>query len=125
MFGLFKIDSREIQEGYKTLVSTFRNDPESYGVPRYENDYYHRVSEDVLGNWWFITSLWLAQYSIEIDDREQANAILDWTKKHALSTHVMSEQINPHDGTLLSVAPLTWSHAEFVATLLDTINEKD
>ena len=36
----------------------------------------------------------------------------------------MSEQINPIDSAHVSPSPLTWSHAEYAATLLDTITEK-
>jgi hypothetical protein len=37
------------------------------GLARYENDYYHRVSNDIAavpGNPWFICTLWLADYFI-------------------------------------------------------------
>ena len=37
------------------------------GVARYENDYYHRISNDIAavpGNPWFICTLWLADYFI-------------------------------------------------------------
>ena len=33
----------------------------------------------------------------------------------------MGEQIDPVDGTIISPAPLTWSHAEYVATLIDLL----
>ena len=38
---------------------------------------------------------------------------------HALSSGVFSEQLNPNDGKPVSVAPLVWSHAEFINTVLD------
>ena len=37
------------------------------GVARYENDYYHRISNDIAAvprNPWFICTLWLADYFI-------------------------------------------------------------
>ena len=38
-----------------------------------------------------------------------------------MSTGVMSEQIDPITNEIISPAPLTWTHAEYVATLLDMI----
>jgi GH15 family glucan-1,4-alpha-glucosidase len=37
---------------------------------------------------------------------------------------MLAEQLSPIDETPISVEPLTWSHAEYMATLLDTITEK-
>jgi GH15 family glucan-1,4-alpha-glucosidase len=36
----------------------------------------------------------------------------------------MPEQVHPETGEPLSVAPLTWSHAEFVATVLNYLEKK-
>lgn len=123
MFGLFSPSSDELTSAVATLKNTFLFNFDAPGLPRYENDYYSRVSDTVTGNWWFITSLWLAQYELEIGNDATAMRILDWTKDHMLSTGVLSEQISPLDDSLISVAPLTWSHAEYLATLLDTITE--
>jgi GH15 family glucan-1,4-alpha-glucosidase len=123
MFGLFPSGSDELTAAIRTLKQTFGLDSDTIGLPRYENDNYQRQDESITGNHWFITTLWLAQYYIEHGQTDEATKILDWVKQHALSTGVMSEQVNPTDGAILSVAPLTWSHAEYVATLLDTITE--
>lgn len=124
MFGLFPADSEELQRAIETLTETFHPIPGQTGLPRYENDRYYRVSDGITGNWWFNTSLWLAQYYIETNDLPSAYAVLEWVQSHADSTGVLPEQISPFDGTFVSVAPLSWSHAEFVGTLLDTITEK-
>ncbi len=94
------------------------------GMARYENDYYHQVTHDLsqaTGNPWFICALWLAQYHIgraaTLDDLAQAKPWLTWTEAHALPSGVLAEQIDPLSGAPLSVSPLTWSHAEYVATL--------
>jgi GH15 family glucan-1,4-alpha-glucosidase len=125
MFGLFPVGSEQLAEAVSTMKDTFGVTNGALGLPRYENDNYRRVGDDVTGNPWIITSLWLAQYYIEIDQPDEAAKITAWVQEQAMSTGVMSEQINPHDGSLISVAPLTWSHAEYMATLLDTITEKD
>lgn len=124
MFGLFPVGSEEMNSTIETMSQTFGHDDEHIGLPRYENDNYRRVSGDVTGNWWIITSLWMAQYYVEIGNREKADKILDWVLSHTGSTGVLPEQISPLDNSFISVAPLTWSHAEYVASLLDMIIEK-
>ena len=123
MFGLFALDSDEVRAAVATAKETFGFSVERPGLPRYENDYYHRVSGEVTGNWWFITSLWIAQYELEVGNGEVTWHILDWARGLMLPSGVLSEQISPLDNSLISPAPLTWSHAEYVATLLDTITE--
>jgi GH15 family glucan-1,4-alpha-glucosidase len=123
MFGLFGIDSDELKSAVTTLESTFTKDGIVLGLPRYEEDNYYRVSPEVTGNWWYICSLWMAQYYSEIGNSEASTRILSWVRDHAESTGVLSEQLSPLDESPISVAPLTWSHAEYVATLLDTITE--
>ncbi|MBP9667564.1 glycoside hydrolase family 15 protein [Candidatus Saccharibacteria bacterium] len=125
MYGLFPIDGQEVKNTYATLSEVFQLDATRLGVPRYEHDNYCRVSEGILGNWWYVTSLWLAQYATEIGDLERAEAIVAWAEKVAGDRVIMSEQINPFDETQLSVAPLAWSHAEYMATVLDMSTEVD
>jgi GH15 family glucan-1,4-alpha-glucosidase len=123
MFGLFKTGSQELQDSITTARRTFDVTDQRLGLPRYENDNYQRADQTITGNWWFITSLWLAQYYTETSQPAEALQILDWVKVHMMTTGVLSEQINPLDDSLISVAPLTWSHAEYIATLLDTVTE--
>lgn len=120
-FGLFAADSDEIKSSINTVEEMFDVKNGALGLPRYEDDDYRRVSSGVTGNYWFITSFWLAQYYIDSGNKEKASEILDWAKSHAMSTGVMSEQIDPVTHEIISPAPLTWSHAEYVATLLDMI----
>ncbi|HEX7484105.1 MAG TPA: glycoside hydrolase family 15 protein [Candidatus Saccharimonadales bacterium] len=124
MFGLFPVGSDQLTAAVNTLATTFDSNNPSVGLPRYENDNYRRTDDSVTGNWWIITSLWMAQYHLETDERDKAVQILNWVLDHTSSTGIMSEQINPHDHSFVSVAPLTWSHAEYVASLLDMITEK-
>lgn len=122
IFGLFSLESDELESAYATIIEIFGDSP---GKPRYENDMYRRTDETAPPNWWFITSLWLAQYKIELDETDAAEAIIQWVEQHASKTGIMSEQINPLDDTRVSVEPLTWSHAEYLSTLLDTIVDTD
>ncbi len=122
IFGLFDVESEEMSSAIETLKDTFGVNKGTLGLPRYENDYYRRTDPSVTGNYWFITSLWLAQYYIDVNQTDKAMEILDWAKQNAMSTGVMSEQIDPVTGEVISPAPLTWTHAEYVATLLDLIS---
>lgn len=125
MYGLFPIESDEIKNTYETISHVFSVNPERPGVPRYEHDNYRRVSEGILGNWWFITSLWLAQYANELNDTEKAEKIVSWVEGILGDSTLMAEQINPYDDSQVSIAPLAWSHAEYMATVLDMMTEVD
>jgi GH15 family glucan-1,4-alpha-glucosidase len=96
------------------------------GMARYENDTYHRVVQEATGNPWFVCTLWLADYLAEKakDEKELQDAlkIIMWAVEHALPSGVLSEQVHPVTGEPLSVSPLTWSHATFVATTLRILN---
>ncbi|NLG07185.1 glycoside hydrolase family 15 protein [Candidatus Peribacteria bacterium] len=95
------------------------------GWARYTNDYYHAVvapTREIPGNPWIITTLWNAQWHIELaknkEDLQTAYDALLWTQKYAGTTGILAEQLNPLTGAPLSVAPLTWSHATYVETVL-------
>lgn len=122
MFGLFSTDSPELSAAVATYTKTFHSDG-IIAYPRYENDAYHRVDPNSQGNWWFITTLWMAQYYIETGQNDLARSILAWVHNISMQTSIMAEQISPVDHSLISPSPLTWSHAEYVATLLDTIKK--
>jgi glucoamylase len=95
------------------------------GLARYEGDRYQRslLRDGVPGNPWVICTLWLAQYRIAAARSrkalEQAVPLLLWAVEHALPSGVLPEQVHPDTGELLSVSPLTWSHATLAATMLD------
>lgn len=121
MFGLFSARGDEMMQSVRTTKQAFNFSYEIPGLPRYEHDYYHRPSKEVLGNWWPIASLWMAQYELENSNPEIALRILQWVKSYMLPSGVLAEQINPLTHETLSVSPLAWSHAEYVGTLLDMI----
>jgi GH15 family glucan-1,4-alpha-glucosidase len=124
LFGLFAPDSHEVTSSVNTVKKVFGINQGAPGLPRYENDDYRRVSDGITGNYWFITSMWLAQYYIENNQSDEAMKIMDWVKSHTLDTGMMSEQLDPVTGRKISPAPLTWTHAEYITTLLDTITER-
>lgn len=121
MFGLFALDSTEIKTSFSTIRATFTQD-DGLALPRYENDDYHRTPESGTGNPWFIASLWLAQYAQETGDAAFRDRIIEWVASKANGSLMLSEQLNPVTSEPLSVSPLVWSHAEYMATLLDQID---
>lgn len=124
MFGLFDPDGSEINEAVSSVKNAFGVDHGAIGLPRYENDNYRRSNDSITGNLWFITSMWLAQYYIYKDKKDEAYKILDWVKQNSLSTGMMFEQIDPGSNELISPAPLSWTQAEYLSTLLDMISEE-
>lgn len=125
LFGLYDMDDPYVIEAQKTLENVLVDSSKVGGVPRYERDYYHRVDDTSMGNPWFVTSYWYAQYLIERGNLERAEDILDWSLNFMLPTGVLPEQIDPNSGQFVSVAPLIWSHAEFVNTVFDLHSSRD
>jgi len=124
-FGLLGATDPRVEKTMKAIEERLWVKTSVGGVARYENDYYHRVSDDtrnVAGNPWFICTLWLADWRIaratSIDELREAMPILDWVASHALPSGVLAEQVHPYSNAPLSVSPLTWSHATVVSTLV-------
>lgn len=93
--------------------------PTNKGIARYYNDNYMRRDANSIGNPWFVCTLWMAQYYTHTGKPEKSRVILDWAISMALPSGVMSEQLDPNGTGQISVAPLVWSHAEFINTVLD------
>lgn len=123
MFGLFPLDGEEIRQSFDTIRSLFMSDG-SVGLPRYENDNYRRDAQSGQGNHWFITTLWIAQYAEETGDDSLKEAIDKWMLERLDRSRMLAEQINPVTSASISVSPLAWSHAEYMATQLDRLNRK-
>jgi glucoamylase len=92
------------------------------GVARYENDAYHRISEEaerVPGNPWILCTLWLAEHviakAINADGLQRALDLVRWARAKATPSMILPEQIDPYEGAALSVAPLTWNHAQVIS----------
>lgn len=98
------------------------------GVARYEGDTYCSPDRRRLpGNPWLVCTLWLSQYRTararDLRSLEHALAPLHWAAQRALASGVLPEQVDPRTGDYLSVSPLTWSHATFVAAVLDYVDK--
>lgn len=122
-FGLFPASDPRVRATMDAVEKRLWIKTPVGGAARYENDYYHRVSNDIKnvpGNPWFICTLWLADDIIARattpEELREALPILEWTANHTLESGILAEQVHPHTGAPLSVSPLTWSHAQVVST---------
>ncbi|HZR82253.1 MAG TPA: glycoside hydrolase family 15 protein [Candidatus Binatia bacterium] len=121
-FGGYPADDPRIVATMKAVEEGLAVRTPIGGIARYQNDYYHRVTDQVPGNPWFLGTLWLAKHEIALaknDGDLHARVIprLAWVLDRALPSGVLAEQIDPLTGAPLSVSPLTWSHA----TVLDVV----
>jgi GH15 family glucan-1,4-alpha-glucosidase len=123
-FGMFDAADEQIRRTMQAVEARLSVKTEVGGVARYENDYYHQVSQDVAnvpGNPWFICACWLAEYKIvaaqTLEELHEAQSWLAWVCDHALPSGILAEQINPYTDAPLSVSPLTWSHAEYAGAI--------
>ena len=119
MFATQAFGSKAIRSTFKVIEDDMLNRSPSGGVPRYEHDNYFASTPSYLGNPWFVTTLWQAQYYLQLARTPDAETLIDWTLSKALPSGVLSEQIDPTSGTPVSVTPLVWSHAETINSLLD------
>ncbi len=100
------------------------------GLARYENDYYHQIERQdtrkVPGNPWFISTMWLARYHLlkarTPADLGRGRELIEWAARRALPSGSMGEQLHPYTGEVLSVSPLTWSHATYVRAVREYID---
>ena len=126
-FGVLDADDPRMKASFKTIKEKLLLKTDTGGMPRYENDMYYRVGENEPPNPWFITTLWLAQYYVKIakkeEDLKDVKEWFSWAVEYSLDSGIMSEKLHPHTGEQLSVAPLTWSHAEFVSTVIDYLEK--
>lgn len=122
IFGVFNPTEAKLVRTFDEAVSrlSVNGGHGQSGIGRYENDSYY--ANDSRSNPWFVTTLWYAEYLIARAKRKAdfkpVLEIFDWVVRHALPSGVLSEQIRATDSSPCSVAPLTWSHAAYVNTIL-------
>lgn len=128
MFGsmAFELDETKSKTA-KTAQAVERlllNSSPEGGVPRYEKDNYFATQPQYMGNPWFVTTLWLAQYYVRAGRQEEARHLIDWAMVHRSKTGTLPEQVGASGGARVGVEPLVWSHAELINTLLDYYQQK-
>jgi GH15 family glucan-1,4-alpha-glucosidase len=121
-FGVLPADDERLARTMDDLAGRLWVGAGRGGVARYAGDRYQRKTDEAPGNPWLISTLWLAKWRIlragRREDLEGAMSLINWVAGSSLETGVMPEQTHPLTGEPLSVAPLTWSHAEFVDTVI-------
>lgn len=128
-FGVLSPDDERIEKCIKNVEARLWAKTQVEGIARYEGDTFHKRGDNTPGNPWFITTLWLAQYYIarakEEKDVSIAKEWMDWTVDNAIASGVLSEQLDPYTGEQISAAPLAWSHAEFVITVVKYLEKME
>lgn len=122
MFGLYD-DKTQLHQTLEAVEKILLDQTPSGGSPRYEHDNYFESKPAYMGNPWFVTTLWLAQFYSRIGNHEKARHYVDWTISKSLGSGVLSEQVHPETGAPISVTPLVWSHAELINTVLDVTDK--
>lgn len=121
-FGVISADDPRMKEAFKVLTTRLGKGINIGGFARYEGDKYSHVGGESVGNPWFVTTLWLTQYKIavatSITELQGIAEDIEWVTRFA-NSGMLSEQLNPYTGEPLSATPLTWSHAEYVRTVIE------
>jgi oligosaccharide amylase len=84
------------------------------GVARYSGDGYLKVSPGIIGNPWILTTLYLSMCHADAGNLARARELIEWATARASTSGLLSEQVNPYDGSPVGVLPLAWSHAAYI-----------
>jgi len=121
-FGILPLEDPYLKKAYSYGMEKLTARPIGKGIVRYIGDAYFYTSGNEVGNPWFVTTLWFMQYVIqnakEENDLAEVRSLFDWIASHTTESGILSEQIDAVNGKQLSVAPLTWSHASYIFTVI-------
>ncbi len=114
--GVFAAESALVEGTMRAIREKLAVRTEIGGIVRYEGDPYHRIYENS-GNPWILCTLWLAEHELAKGNDQAALDLVRWARARATASMILPEQIDPHNGQHVSVAPLTWSHAQIVSVV--------
>lgn len=114
--GVFPAESALVEGTMRAIRERLAVRTEVGGIVRYEDDAYHRIYENG-GNPWILCTLWLAEHELSKGNDEAALDLVRWARAKGTASMILPEQIDPHNGQHVSVAPLTWSHAQVVSVV--------
>lgn len=127
LYGPFAAGEEVVVNSVRSILDKLQAKTGVGGIARYENDEYCRVSAEVAGNPWFVSTIWLARWYIaratSIEELNEGLKILEWVTDHSLTSGMLSEQIDPYTGVPISASPLIWSHAEFVMAVSEYLDK--
>ena len=112
--GVFPAESALVEGTMDAIREKLSIRTEVGGIARYENDAYHRIYQNS-ANPWILCTLWLAEHELAKGNDQAALDLVHWARAKATASMILPEQIDPHNGQHVSVAPLTWSHAQVVS----------
>lgn len=122
-FGLLPPHDEKLRSAFiRTKEQLGRDMSGGEGIARYEGDQYYRSQAKGPGNPWFVTTLWYTHYQIKTalteNDLEAPKQTLEWVVGHVRHAGILPEQVNPDTGEWRSVAPLVWSHVQYILTVI-------
>lgn len=128
-FGILDINDPMLDEAFDVVERELLCDTKVGGVMRYVGDEYNRVSDNAPANPWIITTLWVAQYRIKkaksLAELNETRNVFDWVCAQTTTAGLLPEQVSSETGEHLSTAPLTWSHSEYVTTVIEYLRKRE
>jgi GH15 family glucan-1,4-alpha-glucosidase len=126
-FGVLEMDDERLKKAFEKTIDKLSVKTDVGGIARFEGDSYHSRGGNIPGNPWLITTLWTFQNRIaQIKEESEIPEIVEklmWVEGKAQASGVLPEQLDPYSGDQVSAAPLTWSHAEYVITVIQYLEK--
>ena len=114
-FELFSPKDKKILNTVERINMTLRT--YTGGYKRFETDTYRE------GKPWIIATLWIAEYYLEIGEKQKAKECFDFVVKTSTEHGFLAEQVNNSTMQPDWVIGLGWSHAMFIETLKKMIEK--
>ena len=114
-FELFTPKDKKILNTVERINMTLRT--YTGGYKRFETDTYRE------GKPWIIATLWIAEYYLEIGEKQKAKECFDFVIKTSTEHGFLAEQVNNSTMQPDWVIGLGWSHAMFIETLKKMIEK--
>ena len=114
-FELFSPKDKKILNTVERINMTLRT--YTGGYKRFETDTYRE------GKPWIIATLWIAEYYLEIGEKQKAKECFDFVIKTSTEHGFLAEQVNNSTMQPAWVIGLGWSHAMFIETLKKMIEK--
>lgn len=114
-FELFSLKDKKILNTVERINMTLRT--YTGGYKRFETDTYRE------GKPWIIATLWIAEYYLEIGEKQKAKECFDFVIKTSTEHGFLAEQVNNSTMQPDWVIGLGWSHAMFIETLKKMIEK--
>lgn len=114
-FELFSPKDKKILNTVERINMTLRT--YTGGYKRFETDTYRE------GKPWIIATLWIAEYYLEIGEKQKAKECFDFVIKTSTEHGFLAEQVDNSTMQPDWVIGLGWSHAMFIETLKKMIEK--